>query len=66
MIKVVMIIPIMIDDQNCNDHAHYKGWSILKWSCTLKTMIKIVMFMHIIDDDQNWNDHTHYNRWSKL
>ena len=24
MIKTEMIIPIIIDDQNCNDHAHYK------------------------------------------
>ena len=66
MIKIVMIMHIINDDQNCNDHAHYKRWSKLKWSCTLKTMIKIVMFMHIIDDDQNCNDHAHYKRLSKL
>ena len=24
MIKTEMIVPIIIDDQNCNDHAHYK------------------------------------------
>ena len=47
MIKIVMIMPIINDyqnwndhehfndDQNCNDHAHYKRWSKLKWSCTL-------------------------------
>ena len=50
MIKIVMIMPIKIvmimhiinddqncndhaiindNDQNCNDHAHYKGWSKL-------------------------------------
>ena len=27
--KIEMIIPIIIDDQNCNDHAHYKRLSKL-------------------------------------
>ena len=54
MIKIKMIVHIIIDYQNCNDHAHYKRWS------------KIVMIMPIINDYQNCNDHAHYNRWSKL
>ena len=47
MIKIVMIMPIINDYQNCNDHAHYKRLSKLKWS------------WHIINDDQNCNDHAH-------
>ena len=48
MIKIVIVITIIIDDQNYNDHTHYKP------------MIKIVMIMLIMNDDQNCNDHAHY------
>ena len=35
MIKIVMIMHVINDDQNWNDHAHYKRLSKLKWSCIL-------------------------------